>query len=70
MKGYIIVSIGNDSNEDYICATGYDDNIRKVFFSKKIALQFIKQLNKDYRLDEHENPFHFTVEEVEIITDL
>ena len=69
MKGYIIVSIGNSSDEDYICATGYDDHVRKVFFVKKTAQKFMKQLNKDYKLDEHENPYDFTLEEVEIITD-
>jgi hypothetical protein len=69
MKGYIIVSIGNDSSEDYICATGYDDNVRRVFFNKKTANRFIKTLNKAFREDNHSNPYEFTLEEVEIVTD-
>jgi hypothetical protein len=41
MKGYIIISIGNDPEDDYICATGFNDHIRKVFLNKKSAEKFL-----------------------------
>jgi len=70
MKGYIICSIGNNRSEDYICVTGFDDNIRKVFFSKEKATKFCKKLQKQYDLDDPDNIYEFQVKEVEIITDI
>lgn len=69
MKGYIIVSIGNSSEEDYICATGYGDHVRKVFLKKKTAEEFCKSLQTDYDIDDPENPYEFKLEKVEIVKD-
>ena len=60
-KGYIIVSIGNKKSEDLICAE------EKVFLSKKKALKFCKELQKEYDLDNPENPYMFKLKEIEII---
>jgi hypothetical protein len=67
MKGYIIISIGNDPEDDYICATGFNDHIRKVFLNKKSAEKFCEDLQKSFDEDDCDNPYEFRLEEIEII---
>jgi hypothetical protein len=74
MKGYIIISIGNCVEDDYICATGFDDDgfdddVRKIFINKATAEKFCKNLQRLYDLDQPDNPYEFRLEEVEIIED-
>lgn len=67
MRGYIIISIGNSSEEDYICVTGFDDHIRKVFLAKDVAEKFCDDLQRLYDADDPDNIYEFRLEEVEII---
>ena len=63
IKAYMIVSYGNDSDQDYI---GGDPPI-KIFLDKKKAESYCKKLQKEYDLDDKDNPYEFQVKLVEII---
>jgi len=67
--GYIIVSIGNQVSEDYICARRFcsSDN-RQVFLNLKDAEEFCKELQTEYDLDDPDNPYEFKIEEVDVVT--
>lgn len=69
MKGYIIVSIGNSSDEDYICVKEFGGRMRKVFLKKRSAVKFCKELQKQYDEYDPKNLYEFSLEEVDIVTE-
>lgn len=56
--GYMIVSYGDEPDQDY-----YDD---KIFLSRIKAQQECKKMQKDYD-DDCENPYEFQVKQIKII---
>lgn len=70
MKGYIIVSYGDDRSEDYIARhPEYDSpwGRKAVILNKAKAERLCKKLQKEYDMDQHYNLYAFEVEEIEII---
>ena len=62
--GYIIVSYGDDSSQDFIAGYG---KRRQVYLKKSEATKAYKALQKEYDEDDPNNPYDFQLEEIEII---
>jgi hypothetical protein len=67
MKGYIIISVGNDPQDDYVCASEYGKDIGLVFKNKTTAEKYMKRIQKAH--DKHNDVYNFFLQEVEIIED-